>query len=263
MIIDADSSIEDKIKVTWDWDSRGSDIPDDFEKYFHSIDECKVSTDGKWILLTSSSSGAAIIERSTCKCLFHAFVPNAHSIELLPLNRVVVALSHSPSGKGDCIQLYDMEIPDKVIFKDSLSWGHGVVWMENHKKLFALGDDVLVDYSLADWNTDKPYLKENAKWKLPTLGGHDLNRISDNELGITTNEDVYVFDIENKTFDYFKPLKGKKQVKSFSIDEKSSTMVYTQAEIDWWTHNIYMKNPDKVFSIDSINIYKARFVKYD
>ena len=58
-------------------------------------------------------------------------------------------------------------------------------------------------------------------------------------------------------------LKGKKQVKSFSIDEKSSTMVYTQAEIDWWTHNIYMKNPDKVFSIDSINIYKARFVKYD
>ena len=37
--------------------------------------------------------------------------------------------------------------------------------------------------------------------------------------------------------------------------------VYTKAEINWWTHHIYQKNPDKVVTIDSLNVYKVRVMR--
>ena len=143
--------------------------------HFQGMDECKTAKNGDWLLTSSSAGGAAIIERSSEKCLFYARVPAAHSIELLPDNRVVVALSHNE--EGDCIQLFDINHPNQVLFQDSLFWGHGVIWMENRQLLYALGFNELKAYSLKNWKSEQPTLQMEKVWKLPTDDGHDLIRI--------------------------------------------------------------------------------------
>lgn len=91
--------------------------------------------------------------------MFYARVPAAHSIELLPDNRVVVALSHNE--EGDCIQLFDINHPNQVLFQDSLFWGHGVIWMENRQLLYALGFNELKAYSLKNWKVNN----QHYRWK--------------------------------------------------------------------------------------------------
>nr|WP_302825552.1 DUF6528 family protein [uncultured Bacteroides sp.] len=260
-IVNVDNSEGKNLDIVWKWNAQESNIPDDFKKHFRGMDECKTAQNGNWILMSSSAGGAAIIERSSEKCLFYARVPAAHSIELLPNNRVVVALSHNE--EGDCIQLFDINRPNQVLFQDSLFWGHGVIWMENRQLLYALGFNELKAYSLKDWESNQPALQMEKVWKLPTDDGHDLIRISENELGFTTSFGTYVINLDTEKIIPFQPLEGKKFIKSFNYNKKNRTLSYTQAEIEWWTHNIYLENPKKTLTIDSINLYKVRPVIYE
>jgi len=100
-------------------------------------------------------------------------------------------------------------------------------------------------------------------WKLPTDDGHDLIRISENELGFTTSSGTYVIDLDTEKIVSFQPLEGKKFIKSFNYNKENEILSYTQAEIEWWTHNIYLENPKKTLTIDSINLYKVRPVIYE
>ena len=34
-----------------------------------------------------------------------------------------------------------------------------------------------------------------------------------------------------------------------------------KGEIKWWTHHIYQENPEKVITMDSLNVYKVRVTK--
>ena len=260
-IVNVDNSEGKNLDIVWKWNAQESNIPDDFKKYFRGMDECKTAKNGDWLLTSSSAGGAAIIERSSEKCLFYARVPAAHSIELLPDNRVVVALSHNE--EGDCIQLFDINHPNQVLFQDSLFWGHGVIWMENRQLLYALGFNELKAYSLKNWKSEQPTLQMEKVWKLPTDDGHDLIRISENELGFTTSSGTYVIDLDTEKIVSFQPLEGKKFIKSFNYNKENGILSYTQAEIEWWTHNIYLENPKKTLTIDSINLYKVRPVIYE
>ena len=49
----------------------------------------------------------------------------------------------------------------------------------------------------------------------------------------------------------------------FNYNKENGILSYTQAEIEWWTHNIYLENPKKTLTIDSINLYKVRPVIYE
>ena len=188
--------------------------------------------------------------------------PGAHSIELLPNNRVVVALSGDAGG----FQVYDRDASNKVIFKEDQKGGHGVIWMENQQLLYALGYDKLLAYELKDWNTSTPSFVKKQEWNLPLGGteqipdGHDLIRISDHELGFTTAYNVYVLDTNTGTISEFEPMKGRKFIKSFNYDKESGYLVYTYADIEWWTHNIHIQNPNKTITISNVNLYKVRTV---
>ena len=41
-------------------------------------------------------------------------------------------------------------------------------------------------------------------------------------------------------------------------DAQTQHLVYTKAEISWWTHHVYCLNPTKTFTFPGINLYKAR-----
>ena len=112
----------------WSWRAGDSpSIPDGFRAKFRSTDDCK-PYEGGLILVTSSSGGVALIQRSTKMCQFLAESRNAHSACLLPADRLAVAASYG----GDEMQFYDLTddrkpaVPVQTI---PLEGAHGAVWM--------------------------------------------------------------------------------------------------------------------------------------
>ncbi len=261
VIIDANLSNADSVHVVWQWKVADalSQLPKKYERLMVPLDECKTYEQGRKILLTSSGGGALLLERETGKCLFHADVPMAHSAELLPGGRAVIALSTHP--RGNSIELYDLAQSETVLFRDSLYSGHGVVWMEKHERLFALGYDELRAYSLQDWDTPSPRLQLEKSWTIPHESGHDLSRISDDELLLSDHDGVSLFDIAQETFRPFESLDTARNIKSVNYNPHTRRLVYTIAEESWWTHHVYCRNADQVFNFPHIKVYKARVLE--
>ncbi|MCK3685553.1 DUF6528 family protein [Maribellus sp. YY47] len=256
IIFDEEHSNGTDLKITWRWNiEEAKELPTEYQKYLNPLDECKPIDGNSKILATSSGGGVVLLDRATKNILFYANAPMAHSAELLPGNRIVVALSDHPYGNS--IEVFDIATPEKCIYRDALKWGHGVVWMPKQKRLYALGSDDLVCYSLKNWDTNQPELKREKTWTLPEWGGHDLLSISDNELVITVAESVWNFSIDSEKFEAFEPISAV-DLKSVNYNKTTGKLVYTKAEEEWWTHNIYSVNPDKKYTIPDINVYKAR-----
>ena len=55
-------------------------------------------------------------------------------------------------------------------------------------------------------------LSIKKKWNIPVKSGHDLSILSDNELIITGNDNVYVFNIDEETFVPFIPLENENKI---------------------------------------------------
>ncbi len=258
LVIDTEKSTADSVHVVWSWkvSEATSQLPEEYQSHLRVLDECKMYEDNSKFLLTSSTGGALLLERETKKCLFYAKVPMAHSAELLPGNRVAIALSLHP--KGNSLELYDVDRSEICLYRDSLYSGHGVVWMEKQSLLYALGYYELRAYSLKDWETSSPQLQLEKTWTLPHSNGHDLSRVSENELLVSGHDGVVWFNTETETFAPFEPLKDVENVKSVNYDKESGELFYTKAEISWWTHHIYGENPSKVFTIEDIDLYKVR-----
>lgn len=244
--------------VNWRWQVSGEQgLPAAYQKWMVPLDECKPVMNRSKLLLTSSGGGVLLLDIQTKKPLFYAHVPMAHSAELLPGNRVVVALSTHP--KGNSIELYDLDKPEQRLFRDSLYSGHGVVWNPKYKRLFALGFDELRAYSLKDWDGPAPQLRLEQRWKIPSEGGHDLSPLDNETMIVTTHHNVYTFKIPTTDFEVFEPLKGRENIKSANYNPQKQQLLFTQAEESWWTHHIYMQNPDRVITIPDIKLYKVRF----
>lgn len=258
VIFDEEQSNGTDLKITWRWNiEEAKELPVEYQKYLNPLDECKPADGNSKILATSSGGGVVLLDRATKKILFYANSPMAHSAECLHGNRIVVALSDHPNG--NCIEVFDIATPEKCVYRDTLKWGHGVVWMPKLERLFALGSNDLVCYSLKNWDTQQPELNREKTWTLPEWGGHDLVSVSDNELVVTVAESVLKFYIDSEKFEPFEPLNAA-DVKSVNYNRTTGKLVYTKAEEEWWTHNIYSMNPDKKYTVPYINIYKARML---
>lgn len=262
LIIDLDKSTKDHVSVIWSWKVAEalSLLPADYRKLMIPLDECKSVDNNSKLLLTSSGGGVLLLERESKRCLFYARAPMAHSAEMLPGNLIAVALSTHPQGNS--VELYQIGRSEQVLYRDSLYSGHGAVWMDELNRLFALGYDELRSYSLRNGNSSSsPRLQLEKSWKIPVEGGHDLTKVSDSVLLLTGHEGACLFDTGKGLFSPFKPLEKEKNVKSVNYDEESGGLVYTRAEIDWWTHHVYSRKPDKVLTIEDINLYKARVIR--
>ena len=260
LIIKPAQSPQEENRTLWQWNTSDIQfqIPSKYQKLMATLDECKsVDKDSK-LLLTSSSGGALLIDKETKKCLFHADVPMAHSAELLPYNKIAIALSTHP--KGNSLEIYDINHPEQVLFRDTLYSGHGVVWMPQEKRLYALGFNILRSYAIKNLPNDSVSLLLDKEWTLPSNGGHDLNAIDVHELLISTHEHVYISNTQKKSFTPFKPLFNVKNVKSVNYNKATDELIYTKAETSWWTNQVYIQKKDKqsVITIDSIKVYKVR-----
>lgn len=229
---------------------------------FATTDDCKPLADGKRILVSSSSGGCALVDYPTGQVQWYARVPNAHSIELLPQDRIVVAAS--VGAKGNRLMVFDISQQGKSLCEVPLPSAHGVVWDAAHKRLWALGFHNLYSYELKDWETQSPTLHLDATHPLPDDDGHDLQSFpGGNDLIFSTAHHVYLFNRDTHTFRLHPDLGDKPDVKSITFLPNIDRTAFVQAEgKDWWSGTIQFLKPSDHISLKPDRIYKARWFPF-
>ncbi|MDQ6479389.1 DUF6528 family protein [Dyadobacter sp. LHD-138] len=255
LIVDYSKSRDSIPEIVWSWDAHlAKDLPEDFRtKKFNSTDDCKAINNGKQILISSSSGAIAILNVHDKKVVFYADVPNAHSIALLPGNKLVAAAS--THANGNKIMLFDISKPNKPLFTDSLYSAHGLVWNAKRKSLFALGYDVLREYKI----TDGKSLNLTAHWKIPGIGGHELGLTSDDDnLFVTEHHGAWIFSMDDHQFTKVKDFPDSENIKSLGRDG-SGQYIFTIPEKSWWTYHVRFLAPARSFVFPDLKVYKARW----
>ncbi len=244
----------------WTW--RASDehgLPQAFrEGLLTKIDECKPVLDGRAILVTASTGGVALIERATGRARFWAQAPQAHSAEMLPNGRLVVAAAIAPESNR--LIVFDVATPEREVFSTPLPSAHGVVWDETRKLLFADGFSELRSYALADWSSAQPSLRAVAAWALPGKSGHDLSPLpGGQDLVVTTDDSVWAFSRDAGTFAPYAPLAGRRNVKAVAVSPLTGRIATQEPTEQWWSHAVRLRGPDGDLPTPGINLYKVRW----
>lgn len=258
-VVDVSRSTEDSLAVDWHWSiyDEGAGMPVGYEEKTWSIDDCKPVCGGTKILATSGGGSTLLIDMADKHVEFYAHTPMAHSAEMLPGNRIAVA--SSTHAGGNSLELYEVGRNEEVIWKDSLYFGHGVVWSEKYKSLYALGFDELRRYSLRDWDSVNPGLNLEETFSLPYPYGHELSPAGRDRLVVSSHGHVSIFNMKDGSFEPFEPLKDVKDVKSANWNPDTGRLVYTKAENSWWTDHVYLENPDKTLTFrEGFHLYKCR-----
>lgn len=242
----------------WGWKAADApELPELVRKQFGSTDECKPVAGGR-VLVTSSGGGVALVDRGSGRATFWASVVNAHSAELLPSGKVVVASSYGEGGNR--LVLFDLAAPGKLIASEELYGAHGAVWDGETKLLWALGEVELRAYALEDLPGATPSFVLKRSYTLPNPGGHDLRAVPKSDsLVVTTGNHVWLFDRRLRTFSPCGGLADLPGVKSVDIHPESGRLAYIKADTRWWSERIRFRNPESEVTVAGQRLYKARW----
>ena len=259
-VVDTATATNAKIEKTWSWNAKQCDqLPEAVRRTFATTDDCKPVDRGSRILISSSSGGCALVERPSGKVVWYAQVPNAHSLDLLPHARIVVA--SSVSAKGNRLVVFDVAHSNQPIWDTPLPSAHGVVWDEGRQCLWALGFNELRCYELKDWESEKPSLAMKASYPLPDEGGHDLQPIPrSNDLVATTGHHVYLFERNKHEFRLHPDLGNKVGVKSVSVHPGTGQTAFVRATESWWSDLLGFLAPAGKIQLPGERLYKARWL---
>jgi len=244
----------------WSWKAADqTDLPDEYKGLFGSTDDCKPFDNGSKILITSSGGGFAYVDRIKNKTLFYGKGGNPHSADLLPGNRVAIALSVG----GDQLAIYDLASSGQPpLLSFPFPSAHGVVWDAPRKTLWALSYSELHAYCLEAWETSSPQLILEKSFPLPDPDGHDFFPVPHTSfLSVTTHANCWNFDRDAGTFALQPELGSLAEVKCISTHPKTGRTVYIKAikGNQWWSENIRFLNPPADIHIPGEIFYKARW----
>ncbi|HVJ68760.1 MAG TPA: DUF6528 family protein [Caulifigura sp.] len=262
-VIDVERDGPGQIQKLWSWKgAEREDVPAGLRRQFATTDDCKSVRNGERVLISSSSGGCALVEVSTGRVLWTETVPAAHSIELLPGERIVVAASTAGKGGGDRLVLFNAHAKGEPLWTGPLHSAHGVVWDAERQRLWAIGFDALQEYELAEWDGAKPSLRLAGSFPLPSEGGHDLQPVpGTDDLILSTHDHVELFSRATRTFHRHPTIGDLTHVKSAMIHPSNGRLMCVQAsEQQWWTSELRLLNPDVRRSLATEKIYKARWV---
>ena len=249
------------MRKTFSWTAAAApELPEHMRARFRTTDDCK-PVSGDRVLITASSDGAALVDRATGRAVWWGACGNAHSAELLPGDRIVLACSVR-EGSGNKLALFDARHPERELFGTALVSGHGAVWDAPRQRVWAIGLDVLRAYRLVDWESATPSLALDREFRLPDEGGHELQAVPGSpDLVLSTHASVWRFDRDRLAFRPDPDLAGRHDVKSVSVHPVSGRVAYTQADRpDWWTTRIRFRHPDGEVLREGERLYKIRWV---
>jgi hypothetical protein len=253
------------VVTLWTWTATNSNLPEWSKPLFATTDECKPYPGGK-VLVTSSGgptlNGAVALivpqASSASNVLFYARAPNAHSADLLPGNKVAVAMSYHPNGNR--MAVFDLAQSDVELLSVDLFGAHGVVWDEARQVLWGLADTYIRQYRLQDWETN-PQLHLISTTPLPDIAGHDMIPVANTpELTISTGSHCWLFNRDTRTFVKHPLLGNTPNVKSISTHPITSGIVYVQADTSWWTERLRFLAPAQTLHFPGARFYKARWL---
>lgn len=248
---------ETNTRTLWTWAAINSSLPESFKPLFGSTSECKPIPGGK-VLITSSIGAVALVDRASSNVLFYARVPMAHSAEMLPSNRVVVASAFETNGNR--LVVFNLGVPDVELFSVPLGGAHGVVWDEQRQILWGLSGSALAEYKLTNWNSN-PGLVQVSSLSLPDGDGHDLYPVPNSPyLVVTTALHCWLFNRDTRVFTKHPLLGDIAAVKSISVHPTSGRIVYVQADGTWWSEHLRFLSPSNTFDFPGDHFYKARWI---
>lgn len=252
-------------KKLWRWcAAEAADLPAALRDRFGMTDECKPSADGRLVLVTSPGGGCAAVSYPAGRVLWSARVVNAHSAELLPVDRVIVAGAHGKGQEGcDRLVLFDLTPATSApLWSTSLDNAHGVVWDARREKLWALGRDELRAYALRAWSSAAPSLTLVATHRLPDTGGHDLQLLPDGDtLVLTTEARVHLFDLVRSTFRPHPTLGDHAHIKGVSTHPRTGRIALVQGTATQaFAHGIELLSPASSLRWPAEKTYKARWL---
>ena len=192
------------------------------------------------------------------RAVFWASAVNAHSAEILPGNKVVVASSTGEGGNR--LVLFDLAQPGKPLASDDLHGAHGVVWDPEVKLLWALGELELRSYLLQDLEGESPAFVRKSAYTLPNPGGHDLRAVPKTDsLSVTTGNHVWLFDLRRLNFSPCGGLADLAGVKGVDVHPKTGRLAFVKAEKSWWAERVLFRNPDGELALPGQKVYKVRW----
>lgn len=253
VVVNADSD-----KIVWKWDPAGSNVRPEHLKWFNAPSDAKCLPGCKYILMTASGGGVALIRVSDSVTVFYAFAGgNTHSAEMLPDGNIVAA-----SSTGNFMTVFrtdTVNYPEGVIAKKiPLRFGHNVVWDKKRKILFSTAMDHLV-YFRYNFDTDDPLLTRTDSVKIPGTEAHDLFPVHGrDELWLTTIDDVLVFNPSTRQFRRSE-LENDRNIKSVSSGPRSFPVIFIRPKVSWWTDEVLDFGEKSIFRHEGYRIYKARW----
>ncbi len=232
------------------------------------IDDCKPVDGGEMIAVTSSYHWTVVLDKELKPVFWASGTTNAHSAEVIRGKYVVVACSTG----GDELRLYDMAVPNKVIFTTPLESAHGVVWNEATERLYAVGVKKLRVYKLTGYGTDSPELTLEKTYATPQNGLHDITLADDNTLCLG-GKGCALFNISTGKFTTLPLFADKTALKSLNYNPETGGMWYTDATVPegdytWSTHTVrYTSDPfgcaeEFTIRVPDQNLYKVRPLKW-
>ena len=262
--------------LTWSWDAKAAagTVGMSASRMDH-IDDAKPVADGKKFLVTSSYGWALLLNKDTKTVEWSSNgTTNAHSAELLPSERIVVACSDG----GDAVKLFSSSSSAELA-SYPLQSAHGVVWSEKHQRLFAIGGTSLQIYSLKNWDSASPSLslESTVNTKSFVTGLHDMTLADENTLIIGGNK-AALYDISSKSLKQLGHFNSYQGVKSVNYNPDTGEAYYTYAwkghsegDYDWSSHKV--RYTDDIFANDGgvdkstievadINMYKVRVLNW-
>lgn len=254
--------------LRWSWSPEADPrVPKKHARAFSNPDECKVTADGKTVLITASGGGFGAIDVASRSVRFYGVAPgNPHSIELLPDG--VVAVASTDGAQSIFLFVVDGDAalaPERqTVRRFPLYAVHGLYWDDTHQRLWALGMDELAAYT---YNFDKsdPKLTSAERYPLGARGdsgGHDLCPVPGTlRLFLTAHQKILTFDTGSRAFVQEIDLRN---VKSISMDKPGGRILISFPQTGWWTDTLQFLNADGTLrpagTLPGARIYKARWV---
>ena len=255
-------------KVAWACcPGKDSRVPEADRGRFRNLSEVKPRNGGKSVLFACSHGAFGQLDLRRGQLDWYGFVDaknNPHSIDRLPDGRALVI-----SSTGNNFALVDFAAapfePAKQKVKTfPIEGGHGIVWDETRRCVWALGKHALERYEYAPHKFD---LVKRASHVFATLNGksydwgHDLVMNDDGTLTLTVDQAILVFDPEDRSF---REKLWLRWVKGYA--RSSAGELLTIPNESWWTDRLKIVKGGKetvVGPFEGARFYKARWLDPD
>jgi len=248
--------------IMWEWKAVNA-LPASEAKWFSEIDEAKPVYNKKYVLLTASSGGAALVRVADKKIMFYANVKGSpHSAEVLPDGNIVVICSTSSTGEGDAIKIFQVDSlhskVDKEKIRYTLNFGHNAVWDQKRDCLWATDKDYLYAFTYNHHGADPQLTPTADLTPVPDDQPHDLFPVYGRDaLRLTTANGIYELNPETKVFT--KVGFSMPNIKSVSSGPSGFGTLLLKPTESYWSDILINSNGVQAYQGVGFKMYKARW----